>query len=149
MFDILEQSIYKTVHDFKGGAARLAAKLGANAGTLSNKANPGMEGHCLNLRESIPLQIITNDFRILHSYATSLNHVAIAIGQYDGVSDLALLDIWAECDIKDGEMAAEVKAALADGNITKCELNRIRAAMFASFEPRLELLNRLEGLCDD
>ena len=57
------------------GSRALAPKVAMLPGTLSNKANPNCE-HQLSLRESIPVQLVSNKFSILHAYARSLRDPA-------------------------------------------------------------------------
>lgn len=78
--DPLAQAIHDTIHDYprrkvarQRGAAALANRLGIRPGTLMNKANPEQE-HQLTLSESIPVQLLADDYRILYAYSALLNH---------------------------------------------------------------------------
>lgn len=154
MQDQLEHAIYRTVHEYRNGrhrgAAALAMMVGANAGTLANKANPAMETHQLGLRESIPVQRIAGDFRILHTYAAALGHVAVPeSGDYADCSDIELLDVYAKWHADLGAKCAAIRAALADGRMTRAEYRAIREASDQAARTRMELLGRLEALIDD
>lgn len=149
MFDPLEQAIYDTVHRFRGGAVRLAPRVGMNAGTLSNKANPGMETHQLGLRESVPIQRVSGNFSILHAYAAVLDHVAVKIGDYANCSDVELLDIFAKYCAEFGESAGAIHEALRDRRVTRDEFRKVQAEIFQDFRAGMELLTRLEALIDE
>ncbi|MBN8922383.1 MAG: hypothetical protein BGP10_12255 [Rhodanobacter sp. 68-29] len=81
LYGSVENAIYQTVNGYvdpatrRRGAVALAPQVGMLPATLSNKANP-LQDHQLTLRESIPVQLVANDFQILHAYAQTLHHVA-------------------------------------------------------------------------
>lgn len=149
----LEQAIYDTVHEFVDparpghrGAAALAPRLGKSPSVLSNQASPFVPGHKLGLLESVPLQIAAKRFDILHEYAAALGHVAIELPPCDDVSDVALLDQWAEFHQLLGEQAGAIREALRDTRISFNEITRIRTATDAAVRALLGLVHRLEGL---
>lgn len=74
----LDKAAYDTVHDFPGRAAAVAEMAGFPSATVvSNLVNPNNYDHKLGLKQSIPIQLVTHDFRILHAYAAALGHIAI------------------------------------------------------------------------
>lgn len=153
VFDRLDRAIHATVHDYQDertrqrGAVALAPRVGMQAGTLSNKANPMIETHHLGLRESVPLQIAAHDCRILHEYALALGHIAYRLpSSSTPVSDLALLDDYAAFHAAVGRKATAIRNALADGRIERAEVEDIRGEFEAAICAGLELLARLEVL---
>jgi hypothetical protein len=152
-FDRLDRAIHATVHEYQDertrhrGAVALAPRVGMQAGTLSNKANPTIETHQLGLRESIPLQIAAGDYRILHEYALALGHIAYRLpSSTKPVSDLALLDDYTAFHAAVGRKATAIRNALADGRIERAEVDDIRGEFEAAICAGLELLARLEVL---
>lgn len=152
-FDRLDRAIHATVHEYQDGRTRqrgavaLAPRVGMQAGTLSNKANPTIDTHQLGLRESIPLQIAAHDFRILHEYALALGHVAYRLPDSAAhVSDLALLDDYSAFHAAVGRKAQAIRSALADGRIERAEVDDIRGEFESAVCAGLELLARLEVL---
>lgn len=153
MIDALEQAIYDTVHAYRGrrgrrGALALAPRIGMNPGTLNNKAYPGHESQ-LSLRESIPLQLVAGDFRILDTYAAELNHHVIPRGDFDRTSDSELLDLYAKYHAQVGQAAGAVSQALADGRVTKAEVRRVRAEFLNAARANLEFVARLDAIAED
>lgn len=150
----LDAAIYETVNGFvdpatrSRGATALAPMLGMRPGTLSNKANP-QEEHQLTLRESIPLQLVTGDFRILYAYASTLHHVAFALPAHTECGDLELLDHYAALHAELGEVATEVRDTLKDGRVRSTEVQRVREKMHDAMRAGLSFLHRLEALVDD
>lgn len=150
----LDAAIYATVHDYKDsarktrGAVALAARIGMQPGTLSNKANPTMDAQ-LTLRESIPLQLVASDFRILHAYAAELGHVAWELPDHPDASDVEVLDLYAEFHSAVGDKARAIRAALRDGAVHPCEVDEIRNALHGLIRAGLSLLSRFEALADD
>jgi len=149
MFTPLEEAQYRVVHEFPGGAVKLASRAGMSGGTLSNKVNPAMEGHKLSVAEAILLQNLTKDYRILYAEAAALNHVAIRLGDYSGISDVELLNAYAHLHQELGEVASEINRALADNHIHRPEFNAIAQSMDGAVRAMFELRARLEALIDE
>ena len=151
LFGPLASAIYETVHGYRApdgkarGAVALAPRCGMNPGTLSNKTNPD-QGHVLGLAESIPLQLVADDYRILYAYAAALQHVAYRLPPHRDASDVELLDAYAKVQERCGLKARAIRDALCDGNVTRTELEEIRAAFDDEVRAGLELLSRLEAL---
>lgn len=150
MIDLLEDAIYRTIHEAQGGAIGLAPRVGMNPGTLNNKAYPGHEAQ-LNLCESVPIQRDTQDFRILHSYAHVLDHAAIPLGDYSRTSDLELLDSYARYHAEIGQTAIAIRATLAGegGRITRRMVREVRRELVEDMQAGLEVLARLEAIAED
>lgn len=154
LFGSVETAIHDTVNGYvdgvtKGrGAVALAPMLGMQPGTLSNKANP-QQDHQLTLRESIPLQLVSRDFRILHAYASTLHHVAYPLPAESSAGDVELLDQYADMHAELGTMAQAVRESLRDARIRSDEVQRIREAFDATARAGLCLIARLEALVDD
>jgi hypothetical protein len=152
LFGPIEAAVYETVHSFvdaasqRRGAVALAPRLGMQAGTLSNKANPTMVEHKLGLSESITLQVAAADMRILHAYAAALGHCAMPLPTPRDASDVELLDAYAEVNERCGAKAKAIRDALRDGHITTAEVGEIRARFHDEIRAGMELLSRLESL---
>jgi hypothetical protein len=153
LYGVVESAIYDTVSDYvdpatrRHGATALAPKVGMLPATLSNKANP-LQDHQLTLRESIPLQLVAHDFRILYAYNQALQHVAYQLPTTRGAGDVELLDQYAAMHAEMGAMAQSIRNSLADGTVTREEVHRARAAFDAAARAGLGLLARLEALAD-
>jgi len=148
MFDPIEKAIYDTVHDFPGGAVKLAPRVNMNSGTLQNKADPRME-HQLTVREALAIQTTTGDVRILRAEAQVLGYVCIALGDFSGVDDIELLNAYAAWTSEIGSTAASIVEALADRRVTRREYEAVNREMFADAQRAFEFLARLEALIDD
>jgi len=149
MIDALAQAIHDTVHQCKGGALALAARIGMNPGTLNNKAYPGSDDAQLNLRESIPLQLETRDFRILATYAHLLDHAVIPVADFSGTSDLELLNLYAAYHVDIGETAQQIRDALGTQRISRRHVLTVRREMIEDMQAGLAFLARLEALADE
>lgn len=155
LYGSVEAAIYETVNGYvdpgtrtRRGATALAPKVGMLPATLSNKANP-LQDHQLTLRESIPVQLVADDFRILYAYAAALQHVAYQLPDAGSVGDVQLLDQYAALHAELGLMAVQVRVSLEDEQITRQEVARVRAAFDAAARAGLGLISRLEALVDD
>jgi len=150
-YSLIDQAKHQLVNSYKGGAVALASLIGMKSpAVLSNKVNANVDTHHLTLDESVLLQAITRDFRLLKAIAAELGHVAIELPTDDlqNTNDLELLDCWASWQQDCGETASAIRAALSDGNITQSELADIRREMYEDISRELELLQRLEALAN-
>lgn len=149
MFDQIEQAIYDVVHDHPGGATKLSALVNMNAGTLSNKANPGMEYHQLTVKEAVAIQFARQDFRILAAEAAALGFAIVRLGDFDGVPDLEILTAYANYHSSIGLTATCIAETLEDQKVTRSEFERVRREFFNAASTGLEFLKRMEALIDD
>lgn len=117
---------FHTAHDFPGGVPALAQRMGdVSPNVLNKKITPKIETHHLRLDESVKMQSISGDFRILQAMAFSLNHVAIALPDIPELGDMGLLDGYMNIMRKFGELSARFQAAYADGDIDQDEFDAI------------------------
>ncbi|MFI9653949.1 phage regulatory CII family protein [Guyparkeria sp. GHLCS8-2] len=141
----LDAAKHAVVHDFPGGAVALAPLAGMNPGTLSNKVNPTIDSHHLTLSESVTIQAISQDYRILHAEAAMLGHAAIPLPKPGNCSDVELLNAYARWTKDIGETAAAINEAL-EGDIDEKALAAIHREMHEDFARALELFARFKQL---
>ncbi len=149
MYDPIETAMYDMVHDFPGGAVKLAARVNMNAGTLNNKINPSMESHHLTLKEAVNLMLATNDLRLLHAIGTELGFVCVPVGHLAGVSDIEFLSVFSRAMSEVGDMSQAVYEAFSDGKITRKEVELVRKETVEAMAALAELPSRLESMCDE
>lgn len=145
----LERAMYSLVHDHEGGAPALAPLVRMNPGTLANKVNYRMDSHHLTVDEAVQIQLVRRAFPVFEAEARLFGFITVPVPRLRNVSDMQLLDAWADWHADIGETGAEIKKALQDGRITRAEIDAIRREMFEDFQRELELLQRLEALCDE
>ena len=147
----LAASIETTIKAFKksGGAKAIAEKIGARPGTFINKCNKDMLGHILNVNELVAILKITGDYAILHELAGKFGFICEPHEKLTNVTDMELLNTWAEWDAERGETVQAISKALNDQSINRKELDNIRSEMYQDIQKEFELLHRLESLCDD
>lgn len=142
----IDRAAYDTVHQFPGGAAALAERANLRNGkTLSNLVKPDNPAHKLGLKQSIPIQIAADDYRILHAYNAALNHVAIRLPDVSSYSDMGLLDAYAAWTADIGQTAEAIRQAL-DAGVTEDELATIYREMHEDFARAYELFARLKTI---
>lgn len=119
---------YHTAHDFPGGVPALAQRMGgASSHVLNKKVDPRIDTHRLTLEESVKMQALTGDCRILQSMAFALNHVAIPLPEAPIGGDMSLLDGFLEVLQELGTFAEDFRRSWADGRITKEEFDKLKA----------------------
>lgn len=144
--DPVDRAIYETAQAWPGGAKTLALELGLQPGTFSNKCNPNMREHVLNIREAQAMMCHTKNIKILTELARACHHICVPIKDYSGSSDMEILNAWADWDVERSETVTAIRNALSEGKINKRTLDHIHREMFEDFEKELALLERLKSL---
>lgn len=146
--DELDLIIYRVVHDYPGGARGLAPAVGMNAGTLNNKADPAMGTHQLTVRQAIAIQLATRDHRILATEAMQLGCTVVPVADYSNLTDLELLDSYAEWHREIGETAAAIREAISNRRVSHAAVNKVKREIFEDTSRALAFLQRLEWIAN-
>lgn len=148
----LQVAQYLTVHEFRRGdqrgAAALGPMLGKSPAVLSNEVNPEVSSHKPGLEDSIPVQLLTGDYRILQAYNQALHHVGFRLPETPHVGDVELLTQFAEWQRRLGETCGAIHRALEDRRIEEREVREIRRTGQVHMEAFLGFLARLEQLAE-
>ena len=146
----IDDATYAVVHDYPGGSESLAPRLGMSAAVLRNKVNPNNTTHHLSLREAQKLTAITNDARLLKAFAQDSGRVVLDAPTNDDsmASDMAVLELVAAVGGTQGDLFTEIYRALADGQLTAVEFERIKAAGGTAQGRIAALMRRFEGMVD-
>lgn len=152
LFTPLALAVHATVGDFvdprtgQRGAVALAPLLNIKPSTLSNRANPTVDGARMGLEESVPLQLVANDFQILYAYNAALGHCAYRLPENVHGSDIEILDAYLAVHEAAGRKAAAIAAGLRDGRISRREFDTIRRSFDDQVRAGLQLMAALERL---
>ena len=145
-----------TIHDFPGSAAGLVTTLRQTDNrykkaphTLLNEVNANSSQHKLGLFDSVLFQLASNDYRMLHAQCAALSHVAVPLGDFSGVSDVELLEAYANWHADIGMVAKEMAEAFADRRVTSPEFLILKELIYQTSRTGMELLSRLEAVVDD
>jgi len=111
---------HATVHDYPGGSEPLALRLKMAGAVLRGKVNTNDHGHHLTLAESIRIQHLTGDHRILFAEASELGYMVIPaptteLGDEDVAKAVAMF-----CGTF-SDYLRDVSNSMADGKITETE----------------------------
>jgi hypothetical protein len=122
----LESVAYGLARDYPGGVPAIAARAGMNATLLSNKLNPNDTRHHLMVNESLSMQEVSGDHRIVHAEAHDLGYALVKLPEIeDGdVTHATMASIAAV-----GEMIGACDKALRDGRVTPNEMHQIEKRM--------------------
>jgi hypothetical protein len=143
----LRDTFHQTVHGAIGGCEALAVRLGMSPQVLRNKANPNSSTNKPTLEEADRIMGLTGDHQLLHALAANHGFVCVPVAA-EGTSDTAMIEIVAKIWSSSGEVGAELNKALADGRITRAELDRMRDVVRATERSLEELLGRLAGMAE-
>lgn len=147
-----QDAFHHVCHDYPGSIEALAPRIGRGAAVLRNKAtlDHGMTGvrrsHEPTLADVSSITRVTGDLRVLDALAAEIGAVVVRLPDVPGCGDDALLDLVLGCNREFGEVCAEIRASLADGEISPVEYDRINRETLESVRAQLELLDRLRGL---
>jgi hypothetical protein len=115
---------YNLAHDYPGGAASLAPRVGKNATTLSHELK-GTGDAKLGLLTAEKMTVLSGDLRVLHAFAHNCGQMVLPLPAVpDGGSDDCMRRLGATAE-EFGKLCAEVAGDLVDGQISDNELARI------------------------
>jgi len=150
-----QDAVHAVCHEYPGGVEALAPRIGRGAQVLRNKV--GLDHHAPGSRRSheptladvSAITRATGDLRVVQALAAENGAVVMRLPDVPSCDDAALLELVLGCNREWGEVANEISSALADGQITPREYDRINAETLESVSRQLELLERLRGLVVD
>ncbi|MFA5170407.1 MAG: phage regulatory CII family protein [Sulfuriferula sp.] len=148
MFD-LPDLVYRVVHEQPGGVPALAARMGVSPNVLNKKVSPTQEFHKLTLGEAAQIVELTGDDRIPQAFADMVGCVLVPTADFDGVTDMALLETYTQMISCLGVFGQDFHAALRDGHITRAEVQQIHDDLYKLQSAGAELFVRLGALIDD
>ncbi len=115
---------YHTVHDYPGGAAALAARMGRAAARVSHEVRPPAGStHKLGLLDAVKYMEMTDDYRIIEAMALQLGCLVVRLPDLEERHPCA--NHTAAVAQRFGDLMAEVAKDTADGQITTSELRRL------------------------
>lgn len=113
---------HATVHDYPGGSVALAPRLGMAHAILRGKVNANDAGHHLTMAESIRMQLLTGDHRILHAEADELGYMLVRLPAIDSADFM----VEAMVTVKEfGEFIGKCGEVLEDGSVSRNELKSV------------------------
>jgi len=146
----LDQAKHDIVHNGKFSPMELAELTGIGYGTLCNKVSVTSPNHFLMVDEAVNIQKIQDTRFLIEAECHALGGVYVQIpADLLNTSDVDLIENWANWHRDTAETEAAITNALKSKCITQKHLAAIRKEMFEDFQRELELLHRLEALCDE
>ncbi len=140
---------YSTVHDYKGGSESLGPLVGISPAVLRNKVNPNNDTHHLTFAEARRIADMTGDFRMLKAWAHEAGFLLVkAPESCTNECDMSVLEQMAGFMVACGGFGAEIHASLADGKITREEINKVEDKAREVMRSAAEIKQRMEGMVE-
>lgn len=115
---------YNVVHDYEGGAASLAPRIGKAVSTLTQEAN-GTPQAKLGLADAVKITQRTGDLRILLAFASECGQMLLPLPDVAAEQGDDCMRAAGEASREFAELMAEVMGARTDGRTTDNELDRV------------------------
>lgn len=132
------------------GVDRLAPLMGLKVGTLYNKADADDASHHQpTLRDVLLATQITGDMRVVDALCESLGSARFDCAQFEGTSDMDLLELLADLGSETGEFHRALADGLAAKRFSPQALASIRGEAFDIVSALMVLVQRLEDYVDD
>lgn len=144
----VHDAAHATVHDYPGGAASLAPRLGMQQAVLNSKVNPNTHTHHLSLTEAMRVMAMTGDHRILRAQCDELGYLPPIPRLEVAVSDAALLETYTRLMAELGDFSREFHAALADGQLSHAEIDRMQDEMMEFMAAGEQLMQRARAIAE-
>lgn len=120
---------HRLVHDPKhGGSPALALRLGMTPTVLNSKVNPQCNTHHLRLDEALTLMEFTGNHSIMHAMASRLGGAYCKVDYVDGIDEMDILMTALSTSACQGDLMAQMYAALEDGHISPSQAEGILIA---------------------
>lgn len=117
---------YHVVHDYPGGSATVAVRIGKSQHTLNHELTHNGSAK-LGLMDALKITLITGDMRILHAFAEACGHMVVPLPSIDA-PNADLLRVLADSSRDFAQLCREVCDAAADGRISDNEMRRVELA---------------------
>lgn len=139
----LNDALYHAVHDYPGGVAALAARMGLKASTLYSMANPREDAHPWSMQRVMQVAAMTGDHRIAHAICEACGGVFIPLGKpADGAAGAYQRMVSAAAAF--GDVARAFENAMKDGRITPRERDAIANQGYESISATADFLAQLD-----
>jgi hypothetical protein len=119
----VDDAAYTLAHSFPGGVPALAQRMGMPHNTLQAKVNLNLSTHKLSLRESVQMQAVAGDCRVLYAMAAALDHVALPAPALVERADA--IQVLTRLGEEVGDVFGAVRKALTDGKVTPNERRQV------------------------
>lgn len=122
--DVIDAA-FMTAHHHPGGVRDLAGRMAVSPNVLQNKLNPNNTTHHLTLKESMALQVMSNNPAILHAMAAQLGYTCTpAIPDQSGGDPV---EAFMRMQQEVGEFTASAADALqGNGTVSRNEIKRVK-----------------------
>jgi hypothetical protein len=118
------QAAFALVRQFPGGAAALAPVVNKTATTLSHEVSPNYPSAKLGLEDAVALSVWSQDWRIANAFVGQMGGMVIPLPKVcAGETSLAALS---ELARDFSGLVEQVTGAIADGRVTRNELDRVQ-----------------------
>lgn len=121
----LDDAIYHAAHHYPGGIPALAARMGANGGTLQNKVNPNFPTANCTLKDLEAIVTFTQSPMPAAALATLCGHAVIPVIPIAGASDLEVLESITALANEFGDVCRSVHEAVRDRRVTRQEVHEV------------------------
>ncbi len=130
---------------YQGGWDAMAAALGLSRMALENRIYE-RKGQTVTVEIALAMQSFSGTTLFAEEVARESGGVFIAIPEFNGVSDIELLDAYTAMVQAEGKFAEDFRAAIRDGIIIPEEFALLKKDMQQKQAHEMELLARIESM---
>jgi hypothetical protein len=144
----ITDAAYAVAHDYPGGTESLAPRLGMSGALLRNKVNQNNTTHHLTLAEAVRMSDITNDLRILESWAKQAGRALFELPVPENCADADVIELMARTWETNGDIGREVNETFKDGRVEPHEVRRVKDSAWTHMVTLLSMVTRIEGMAE-
>ncbi len=133
------------IRAFPGGWDAIAAALGQTRMALENRIYE-RKGQGVLVETAMQMQAFSGTTLFAEEVARESNGVFIPIQQFDGISDIELLDAYTAMVEDEGKFASHFREFLRDGKIEPHEYEQLEQDMRERQAHEMELLARIKSM---
>jgi hypothetical protein len=140
----LKDALYHAVHEYPGGVAALAARMGLAASSLYSMANPNDSSHDWPRERLEQVMVFTGDQRIVQAICALAGGVFVPVGAAQGpLADVSgqMVTLAAEF----GDVARAVHDSVRDNRLTSRERDRVAKQLYELISAAAQLGQGLDA----
>lgn len=144
----MRKAYLNMIRQFPGGWDAMVGALGVTRSALESRIYE-RKGQTMSVHTAMAMQALSGTTEFAEAVARESGGVFMPVVQFEGISDMELLDAYMRVIEQEGQIAKDFRDALADGKIERHEYETLRNDVDVQIARSMELLARLKSLIVD
>lgn len=144
----VRDAFYRLVHEYAGGSAALAVRMGIARSSLLSMANPNCTSHEPTLRRLEQAMALANDVRPLEALCQEFGGVFVPVGRFEGLPVGRVLKAAQRLTKEFSDVPVRLAEILKDGKVKPREVEQLRRDVYELQQAAAAVLKVVETICE-